>query len=186
MQRRTILQSVGASLASIPLVASAGAANEGGKQPVGGTLPNENAPVQQVSAFPSGERTVEAGQFLRLENGWVFFDLSDAKIREFFEKTRQTFTFDGQRFVLDSYEEWKEHAVEGTEDLFLFTHTDTPKGVGERFEVTWDVVYTDAYYDPIREIQYEQGERSVIFPFQSRYEVVAKDSGAPGAETGRR
>lgn len=99
-----MIQVLGASAASL-LLPSSTASAEDGMQPVQGALPNENVPHESVHAFPEEEGTREVGQFLQLQNGWVFPDCASDEQKEFFDKTRQTFVFDGQAFALDSFDD---------------------------------------------------------------------------------
>lgn len=163
---------LGASAASLTVVSSTAAAEGEGMQPIQGELPNENAPHELVKAFPASEETREAGQFLQLRNGWGFPDCPSDVQREFLNKTRQTFVYDGQTFVLNSFDDWEQG--EGEVDSVVFTHTDPPKPKGKTFQVTWDTIYTADFDDPCFDNRYEEGDRHVGFPFESSYEIVAK------------
>lgn len=159
-------------MASVPVLASTSAAGSDATQPVKGDVPNENVPSAEVHAFPSAERTRETGQFLELQNGWVF-GTSEQKQREFFNKTYQKFVYDGQTFVLDSYDDWKEYKID--DGLYIFSHADPPKDVGETFKVLWEQEFTAEHYDPVRDRTFNEGESYAVFPEISHYEIVKKE-----------
>lgn len=167
--RRRVLEVLCASAGSLTLVPSTAGAEEG-VQPLREELPNGNVPHESVHAFPEVEATRDPGQFLTLRNGWVFPDCSRDEQVEFFDKTRQTFVYDGATFVLDSFEDWEPYEEES--DRFVFTHTDPPKPNGETFRVTWDVIYTADFDNPCVDDRYEEGDRHAGFPFESSYEIV--------------
>lgn len=172
LSRRRLLEMVSVSAASLTLASSTGSA-EAGMQPLRGSLPNENVPHESVHAYPEEDDTRDVGQFLQLRNGWVFPDCTGDEQAEFFNKTRQTFVYDGQTFILDRFEDWAAYEVE--DGRFVFTHTDPPKPKGETFEVTWDTVYTADFDNPCVERRYEEGDRHAGFPFESTYEIVVAD-----------
>lgn len=163
---------LGTSATFLPLVASTGLADGDGMHPIGGNLPNENAPHESVHAFPEEEATREVGQFLQLRNGWVFPDCTRDEQIEFFDKTHQTFVYDGQTFVLSGFDDWEPYEVEP--NRFVFTHTDLPKRNGKMFQITWDTIYTADFDKPCVDSAYEEGDRHAGFPFESSYEIVGK------------
>lgn len=175
MRRRRALKMLGASAASLTLIMSPAAAEREEAQPIQGELPNENVPHEPVFAFPATESTIEVGRFLQLRNGWVFPECTREEIIEFFDRTRQTFVFDGQTFVFDTFEDWEPYEVEN--GRFLFTHTDPPKMRGTTFQVTWDTVYTADFDTQCFDDRYEEGDRHAGFPFKSSYETVRKETG---------
>lgn len=169
--RRWLLKVLGGSTAILPLASSTAATGKG-MQPLRGELPNEDVPHESVHAFPQEETTRETGQFLVLRNGWAFPDCPSEVQREFFNKTRQTFVYDGQTFVLDSFAEWEPYQ-EAT-NRYVFTHADPPKRNGKTFQVSWDTVFTADFDDPCADNAYEEGDRHIAFPFESSYEIVPK------------
>lgn len=172
MNRRSVLTMLGAMATSLTLGSSTAAAERGGMQPIKGELPNENVPHESVHALPEVEETREVGQFLELRNGWAFPDCDSDVQEEFFNKTRQTFVYDGQTFVRDGFDDWEAYEVE--DGRFVFTHADPPKPKGKTFDVTWDTVYTADFDPACVDDGYEAGDRHAGFPFESSYEIVTK------------
>ena len=182
MLRRQALKAIGASATSLVAfggVSSVAAAEEEeGAQPLGGELPNTNVPEDEVVAFASQGQTLtrDTNTFLTLRNGWV--GPNDDELRELLNNTRQTFTYDGQMFVLDEASDWSDDS-DRTDRLseYWFTHTDPPKQAGKVFDVTWDAIVTGEFYDPISDRTYEPGERfrPSIFPTSNTYEIVPEE-----------
>lgn len=180
MNRRRVLKTLGKSLAVSTLVTTTAAADSGesvtGGQPVGGELPNENVPEASITTLPPRfglqDVTREVGTFLTLKQGWA--GVTD-KTELFLDSIRQTFTYEGQTFVLDSVDDWEAY----DDGSYAFTYTKPPFPKGETVEVSSDVIVTDPFYDPLQETYYSEGDRYApsVFPTSRTYEIVGKGGG---------
>lgn len=170
MNRRQLLTMLGAS--TLPLTGLGGVRAAGHAQPLQGTLPNEDVPHVAVHAFPEEEKHIGTGHFLQLRNGWVFPECDQDEQVEFFDKTRQTFEFDGETVVLDSFDDWRPY--QESDDEYLFTHADPPKPAGRTVRVWWDTVYTADLDNPCVDASYEEDDRHAGFPFESTYVIVPR------------
>ncbi|WP_137283901.1 hypothetical protein [Halorussus salinisoli] len=181
MYRRDMVKAVGASITSLSVLPAAGSGaqqTDEGVRPVGGDVPNENVPRATITPFmPEGD-TREVGQFITLHGGWkVGEEQTFEAMTELVNKTRQTFTYGDQSFVLDSEEDWERDGY--GENTYKFSHTKPPYPKGDLIEVTWDAIFTDSYYDSWREMQYEPGDRYMpwVFPLSETFEIVGKNRG---------
>ncbi|GAA1333764.1 hypothetical protein GCM10009647_075110 [Streptomyces sanglieri] len=174
MNRRSILASVTGGVAIGVLGTGIGAAEE----TKGDAIPNPNVPDADIYAFPSEEEpiTVENGKWITFSNGWVYTEtgqLDDCNLPQLLNNTTQTFSIDGEEFVLDSLDDWDFDPDADGEDnqgneIFCeaeFSHSISPKPPGTTFTVRWELEIDDE--------EAVEGEYPGM-PYENEVEVVRR------------
>jgi hypothetical protein len=160
MKRRQLLRTTGALVIGTT-GAGVAAAGDGDADPrpapQGGTQPNENVPTVVTGPFQSGpygddQSKIPVGHWITHDSHWVTKDLEGLK--QFLDDTYQTFTIDGEVFVLDEADDWEPATPSGDWEAALkFEYTTPPKKKGKTYECRWNFESGGEYfYDDITPI----------------------------------
>lgn len=139
--------------------------------PTEGKTPSTNVPTTQVGAMPSSNATVPVGNWICHTNGWVTEPnpQDECTIYELLNETTQIYTIAGEKFVLDSIDDWviEDRASDsGVICSAEFSYTVPPKPRGTSYEVRWEVIGDEDRFPSID-----------FFPVAQEIEVVGRRNG---------
>lgn len=169
MRRRRFLKTSGTAIAIGASTMGLGSADDADPRPTtGGELPNPNVPHTHTGALggpPFNETSeIPAGDWILHDNGWVFVDNPDKEYAKWFaNNTVQTYTIQGEEFVLDEFDDWNYYETDGVPKI-LFEYTTPPKELGTEYVVRWDVEALDE----------ELEDAAGFFPSQNEVRIVER------------
>lgn len=171
MRRRQLLQTAASAIglaAGMGIVTAADDDADPRAEPHAGTSPSPNVPTVETGALgqdPFNEQSeLPAGKWIDHNNGWGG---PRESLRPLANASVQTYSIDGEEFVLDSFDDW-DHIVNDDGSFGLnFQYITPPKPKGTTYEIRWEFEWKD---DPLG----EGPDWENVFPFWNQVEVVGR------------
>lgn len=175
MRRRELLRVTGATItAGVGVTGTTAASSHNDLDPrpaagCSGTLPSEDVPTMHTGALPDQPTSINTGQWIRHRDVWN----GGHQLHEMLNSSIQTFKINGERFVLDSVEDWeiKRRVIEGSVGYTaIFEYITPPQSPGTTYEVTWNFELKEGAPDDVPSFE-------GIFPISNRVRVLPGGNG---------